>query len=96
MDEQRKPGRPPGTTDTPEDLSRRELVRGLKLYRKIIDDIEQHYKDNAGTMTIKEKMELATFLKEAVISLMKSVVPPPKTGSAESEEVDIEKVLANL
>lgn len=94
----RKRGRPPGAVDSPEELSRRELIRGLKLYRELLDDITKDYRARRDTMKATEKMEIAEFLRRSNTDFMRLWIAPAKSGDNKEtvEEMDPQKILENL
>lgn len=89
MTEINRGGRPVGTTDDPNKLSRDQVITDAKLYRQMSEDLKEWYKANKATISLEDRLKCLSFMRDAVIAGLKFHLAPAKasTPTTPTEEV---------
>ncbi|MDE1766582.1 MAG: hypothetical protein KGI27_09990 [Thaumarchaeota archaeon] len=74
-------GRPVGTGDDPNRISRQQVISDAKLYKQMAEDLKGWYKDHKESMTLDDRLKCLNFLRDTVIQQLKFHLAPAKAAA---------------
>lgn len=77
-------GRPVGTGDDPNKLSRAQVIADAKFYREMALDLREWYKANKGTISLEDRLKCMNAMRDAVIQGLKFHLAPAKAAAPTS------------
>jgi len=86
MEQTNKGGRPVGSGDDPNRLSKTQVIADAKLYKQMAEDLKTWYNENKSTMTLDERLKCLNFLREAVLQGLKFHVAPAKAATPQADD----------
>ena len=82
-------GRPVGSKEDPNSVSRSQVLSDAKLYKQMADDLKQWYQKNKDTMDLDQRLKCLNFLREAVIQGLKFHLAPAKASEVPKEPTEV-------
>ena len=80
-----KGGRPPGSVEDPNTVSRRQVLSDAKLYKEMAEDLKRWYSEHKDTLSLEDRLKCLNFLREAVLQGLKFHLAPAKADSKKDE-----------
>lgn len=83
-----KGGRPPGSGDDPNRISKTQVIADAKLYKQMADDLKAWYNEHKANLTLDERLKCLNFLREAVLQGLKFHLAPAKAAAPTQDDPD--------
>lgn len=78
-------GRPVGTADDPNRISRQQVISDAKLYKQMAEDLREWYRKNRDGMSLDDRLKCLNFLRDTVIQQLKFHLAPAKAAAPQSD-----------